>query len=252
MQGIAELVERQGLNVEFNVGAGVFGRGSGEDAQLRRRHRERPPPEECVLQAHLGLADQRVVGLVERWYARDPKDRSLLKMVLQISTYPVESMNDVDAAVAQPIGRSDAGPLKNLHRPDRAGSEQQFAPGVGPKVAIAQPVAQAAHALAFELEPVDGRFRDHAQVPPRQDRLEITSCGRPPETPFLVDVEVAHAFVVSGVEVVGPRYAHLRGRFADEVEDLPGDAGRLDTPPTLDAMVFGLAEEVVLKLLEER
>ena len=57
MQRLAELVERQRLDVEFDVGPLVLGRRYGEGAELRRRHGQRPRLEQRVFGAH-----QRAAG----------------------------------------------------------------------------------------------------------------------------------------------------------------------------------------------
>ena len=49
MQGIAELVERQRLDMKLDVGAVTARVGAGEDARLRRRHGQRPAAAEGVI-----------------------------------------------------------------------------------------------------------------------------------------------------------------------------------------------------------
>ena len=60
MQGIAELVERQRLHVELDVGALAARVGAGEDAELRRRHGQRPAAAEGVIEAHQAAPEQRL------------------------------------------------------------------------------------------------------------------------------------------------------------------------------------------------
>ena len=75
MQGIAELVERQRLHVELDVGALAGRVRAGEDAELRRRHGQGPAAAERIVEAHQSAPDQRVIGLVQRAHAARP-DRS--------------------------------------------------------------------------------------------------------------------------------------------------------------------------------
>ena len=52
VQGIAELVERQRLDVELDVGAVVARIGAGENAELRRRHGQRSAARTAHIQRH--------------------------------------------------------------------------------------------------------------------------------------------------------------------------------------------------------
>ena len=58
MQGIAELVERQRLHVELDVGALAARVGAGEDAELRRRHGQRPAAAEGIVEPHHAAPEQ--------------------------------------------------------------------------------------------------------------------------------------------------------------------------------------------------
>ena len=58
VQRIAELVERQRLHMELEIGGRVIGRGFGENAELRRRHGERAAPVERIVDAHPGALRQ--------------------------------------------------------------------------------------------------------------------------------------------------------------------------------------------------
>ena len=60
MQGIAELVERQRLHVELDVGALAMRIGAGEDAELRRRHGQRPAAAEGIIEPHQAAPEQRL------------------------------------------------------------------------------------------------------------------------------------------------------------------------------------------------
>ena len=118
MQGIAELVERQRLHVELDIGALAGSVGAGEDAELRRRHRQRSAPAEGVVEPHHAAPDQIVVGLIQRADALDLVDRTLLQMVLQVAPHTRFVEHHIDAERRKPIGGTDAGPVQHLRRSD--------------------------------------------------------------------------------------------------------------------------------------
>jgi hypothetical protein len=97
VQGVAELVERQRLHVELDVGAFAPRIRTGEDAELRGRHGQRPATAERIIEPHHAAPDQIVIGFVQRTYAKDLVDRALLQMVLQIPTHAGLVEHDVNA-----------------------------------------------------------------------------------------------------------------------------------------------------------
>ena len=131
MQGIAELVERQRLHVELDVGAVAMRIRTRENAELRRRHGQRAAAAEGVIEAHQAAPHQRIIGLVEGANAVDLVDRALLQMVLQIAPDALAVEHGLDPKRRQPLRRSDAGAVQHLHRSDRAGAQDHFALGAG-------------------------------------------------------------------------------------------------------------------------
>ncbi len=107
-------------------------------------------------------------------------------------------------------------------------------------------------APAVEHQPFDQTAGFQPQVLPVQHRLEESARRRPAPAALLVDVEIAGAFVVAGVEVVDRRDAVLRRRLAPDVDDVPAQAREFDAPFAADAVVLAGAEEAVLVLLEKR
>src|ERR1700676_1956805 len=105
MQGIAEFVERQRLHMELDVGALAPWIGTGEDAELRRRHGQWPTAAERVVEAHQAAPRQRVIGLVQGADAFDLGDRALLQMVLQLASDALAVENGLDPKRAQPRRR---------------------------------------------------------------------------------------------------------------------------------------------------
>ena len=90
------------------------------------------------------------------------------------------------------------------------------------------------------------------QVRPVQCRLEEAACRRPAPAALLVDMEIADAFVVAGVEVGNLPDSHFLRGFADGIEDGPGQPRRLDAPASARTMVLALAEEMILQSPKHR
>ena len=118
MQGIAEFIQRQRLHMELDIGALAAGIRPREDAELRRRHGQRPAAAEGIIEPHQAAPEQRPVGLVEGADAFDLVDRALLQMVLQVATHALAVDDDIDAERRQPVGGADAGPVQDLRRSD--------------------------------------------------------------------------------------------------------------------------------------
>jgi hypothetical protein len=211
-----------------------------------------PAAEEGVVEPHERAGREVPVDAVERAGAGDAVDRALLEMVLEVAADAGAIEQHRDAGFAQPVGRADAGELEELRRTDGAGAEDHLAAG-GDLVRD----AAAAEADAGGLEPVEQhalgqRFGLDAEVGPAEDGPEEGGGGGDADAPALVDVEIAGAFVVSGVEVGDARHAHLGRGGSDGVEDLPGDPRRLDPPLAAGAVVVAVAEEMVLERPEQR
>ncbi len=94
MHGLAEPIQRQRLNMEFDIRGGIVGGGLGEQAELRGRHGQRPAPAKAIVEPHHRPLDQRLVVDIERARARDAEDGPQLQMVLQILTDPRQGMDD--------------------------------------------------------------------------------------------------------------------------------------------------------------
>src|SRR5690606_1571759 len=92
------------------------------------------------------------------------------------------------------------------------------------------PPAHAAGAAAVEHDALGEAAGLDAQVLPVQHRPQEAARRRPAPAQPLVDVEVADAFVVAGVEVAGRRNAVLDRRIAEGIEDLPRQPRRLHPP----------------------
>src|SRR5262249_35305000 len=149
-----------------------------------------------------GAPEQRVIGLVERAHPADFINEPQLQMILQILAHPRLIEYTRQAELAQLRPRTHAGQKQQLRRSKRASCENHFAAGARTATCTVLPPAHAGRALAVEIDAFHQATGLEPQVSPLEHRLEETTrCGpAPPE--FLVDVEVARALVVAGVEVV--------------------------------------------------
>ena len=175
MQGVAELVERQRLHVELDIGPVTSGIGAGENAELRGRHGQGTTAAKGVIEAHQAASQVGVIGLVERAHAGDLVDRTLLQMVLQVSpdTRPVDDA--FNAERGQPFRRPDAGPMKHLCRPDRAGAQDHFAFGAGLENFSIPGEQNARGAAILDDEAVDQHVLLKPQIGAPQDGFEETA-----------------------------------------------------------------------------
>ena len=108
MQRVAELVERQRLDVEFQIGPVLPPVRPREDAELRGRHCQRPAPPHGIVQPHARPAKQGMISLVQCPRARHAKDRPLLQMVLQVAAHALSVNHGGDARRLQPVSRANA------------------------------------------------------------------------------------------------------------------------------------------------
>ena len=226
------------------------GIGAGEDAELRGRHGQGTAAAERVVEAHQAAPHQRVIGLVQGADARDLVDRALLQMVLQIApdARPVE--HGFDPERRQPFRRPDAGAVQHLDRSDRAGAQDHFAFGARLDHFAALHEAHADGAAVLDDQAVDQHVLFQPQIGAVQYRLQEAARRRPAAAALLVDVEIADALIVAGVEIGDAPDTHLFGGVADRVEDRPGQPRRLDPPAAAGAVVLALAQKMILQPAE--
>src|SRR5262249_40082875 len=141
---------------------------------------------------------------------------------------------------------------QQLRRSERAGGEDHFAATARAATHAVLPPAHAGRALAVEIDTFHQATGLEPQVSPLEHRLEETARSGPAPPEFLVDLEVARAFVVAGVEVVDRLDAGFRGRLAKLLQQLPAHARRLDAPLAAGRVMRTVSQEMVLVLLEDR
>ena len=112
--------------MEFDIGAGIVGRGLGEQAKLQQRHGQWPAPAKAIVEPHQRPLDARLVVDIERSRAGDAEDGSQLQMVLQIFADPGQRMDHGDADRLEANRRADARKLEELGRADCAGRQNDF------------------------------------------------------------------------------------------------------------------------------
>ena len=114
--------------------------------------------------------------------------------------------------------RADARQLQDLHRADRAGAEDHLAlrhrlHALAVLHRLDAAAARRAVAVALEQQPRHLRAGPQREVGAARARRSQEGLGRvPAPAALLVDLEVAHAFVVAAVEVVAGRQAGLLSR----------------------------------------
>ena len=152
----------------------------------------------------------------------------------------------------QPVRRPDAGAMQHLGRSDRAGAQDHFALGAGLDGFAALHEAHADGAAVLDDQTVDQHILLEPQIGTLQRRLEKAARRRPAPSALLVDVKIADALVVAGIEVRNLADAHFLRGIADRVENVPGQPRRLDAPAAAGAVMFAVAEEMILQPPERR
>ena len=122
-------------------------------------------------------------------------------MVLQIAPDARTVEHGLDAERRQPFRRPNAGAVQHLDRSDRAGAQDHFALGAGLDGFAALDEAHADGAAVLDDQAVDQHVLFEPQIGARQGGLQKTARRRPAASALLVDVEIADALIVAGVEI---------------------------------------------------
>ena len=175
----------------------------------------------------------------------DLVDQPQLQMILQVLADARLVEHERNAELGKLRGRTDAGQQQRLRRADRARRQDHLAAAARDSLLAVLPPAHAGGALAVELEAFDQAAGLEPQILPVQHRLEEAARRRPAPPALLVDVEIAAALVVAGVEIVGFRDAGLLRGLAERVEDVPAHARILDPPFAAARVMLAVAEEMI-------
>ena len=179
-------------------------------------------------------------------------------MVLQIGAHAGQVLFNFNAVLLEQRCRSDARELQDLRRADAAGAQQNFAAQPA-RVARGQRLdalatapdlnaraALAAIVLFFNDQAAHLRAGPHFKVGPAKAGRAQKGFGRvPAKAAFLVDFEIAHTFVVAGVEVVSRRNSGLLRRQREGVQNVPAQALLFHAPFAADFLGQALAAGVL-------
>ena len=234
----------------LDIGAVLRRIGACEGTELRRRHGHRTAAAEKIIERDTGLADQRRVHGVERLHPRYLVDRAQLQMVLQILADAGSIEQRCNSMLRQVRPGPDGRQHQQLRRADRARRQDHLAAAFRTSQHTILPPAHAGRTFPCEVDAFGEAAGFKPEILPVQHRLQETARGGPAPAHLLIDVEIADAFVVAGVEVRDGRDAVLVRRFATSVENFPGQPRLLDAPfaalcvmPALEKMIDVLAEE---------
>ena len=173
-------------------------------------------------------------------------------MVLQVLADPGLVQHGRNRKVAQLLARTHTGKQQKLRRAERAGRQDHFAAAAGAATSAVLAPAHADGTLAGKLDALDQTTGLEPQVRPIEHRLEEAARGRPAPPEFLVDVEIARALVVAGVEIVDRLDAGLGGGLAKLLEQVPAHARRFDAPFAADRVMRTRSQKMMFVLLEDR
>ena len=221
---VAELVQRQGLDVILQVGRLARGIGLGEGAELAGRHGERAAAEQAYSRPMARRPDEAVGALVHGPGARDLEEPS------GSAGGPAGSRPRPGAR--GPAARRVRAAAAPWPMPESCSSwGEPMAPPA--RITSRRAVTLASPASSRRSTPVARRpsrrtaqglgVGQDPQVRALQDRAQEGLGRGPAHAALLVDLEVAAALVVAAVEVIGLGDAGLGRRVAEGVEDLPGD-----------------------------
>src|SRR5450631_3389561 len=114
------------------------------------------------------------------------------------------------------------------------------------------PISDARGTLPVEQHPLDQNPCFKTQVGAMQHWLQEATRCRPAEATLLIDVEVANAGVVPGIEVRRHWDTHFDGSLRHAVEDIPVHSWPLHAPLAADTVMFRFTHKMIVKAPEDR
>jgi len=114
------------------------------------------------------------------------------------------------------------------------------------------PIPDTHRTLPVEQHPLNQNPCFKTQVVAMQHWLQEATRCRPAEATLLIDVEVANAGVVPGIEVRRHWDTHFDGGLCHVVEDIPDRSWPLHAPLTADTVMFRCTHKMIVKALEDR
>ncbi len=209
---------------------------------------ERTAPQQGIFRAP---SDRRPrVVIVIPFSVLAPADRehgAQLQMVLQVApTLPAPGGPGMPQAERNSPG-PHAGALQDFHRTDGTGAEIPSRLAARLTEASILPIAESTAARRPSKISVSARtpgfsILQIAAVPHRiEESLRAADQRRPR---LLVDVEIAGAFIVAGVEIVQPGNAHFPGRVGNAIQHIPPHAAARKPALARGAMMLAVAAEI--------
>lgn len=216
--------------MKLHVRRGVIGAGAGENAELRRRHGQRPASAEGVVDPHHRPPPQRLVIDIQRARVRHLEDRPQLQMVLQILADARQFMHHRDAVAGERRrARHPTIPKSAASRSRPRGSENHLA-APAPRLAVPSPACRTPTARLSSNKYFHLRAGDERQIGAVQHRLEKAARRAPASAALLVHLKIGRAKIVARIEVLRPGNADFLGRVEHRVENFPARARLLDAP----------------------
>ncbi len=136
--------------------------------------------------------------------------------------------------------------MQHLRRSDRAGAQDHFAFCAGLDGFAAPGKTHADGAPLLDDQAIDQDVLFETQIGALQRGLQEASRGRPAASALLVDVEIADALIVAGVEIRNFADTHFFRRIADRVQNGPGQPRRFDPPTAAGAVMHAVAQKMIL------
>ena len=131
MQGLAERLEREGLDVIFQIGRGEIRARAGKRAKLAGRHGHGAGAAQDIFQPDHRLAPEGTGHGVQCFGPFEFPCAAQLQMVLQVRADARHVADHGDAVLRQQARRAKAGELQHLHRADAARGEDHLGPRAG-------------------------------------------------------------------------------------------------------------------------
>src|SRR5262245_11745015 len=165
-------------------------------------------------------------------------------MIMQVGTDSRLVERSLNTEFRQLRGRAYPGQHQDVRRADGARCQDHLATAACDALLAILLPPDSGDAPARPLQSFDKATGLKLKVLPMQNRLEESTRGRPTPAALLIDVEVADAFVVAGVEVIDGGNAVLVCGLPEGVQDLPGQTRILDPPFPSGRMVLAFQKMI--------
>src|SRR6266404_1415299 len=142
--------------------------------------------------------------------------------------------------------------MQHLYRSDRAGAQDHLAPGAGLSGFASLNEAHPGGASVLDDQAIHQHVFLELKIGAPQRGLQKTSRRRPSASALLVDVEIADALIVAGIEIRNLSHPHFFGRIGDRIKNFPGQPRRFDPPAAARAMMLAFAQKMILQPPERR